>query len=218
MGSRRGLFVTLEGGEGSGKTTQRRRIVAFLRERGHEVLETREPGGTPAGELIRDLLLHRVESLHPRAELALYLASRAQLVEEVIREQLARGVSIVCDRFTDSSAAYQGGARDLGIETVERLNDWATDGVQPDLTLYFDVDPEEGLARRQSRGSGDEALDRIEREALGFHERVRAAYRVIAGRHPERFRVVPTHGGEERVWERVRSTLEGKLVEWERNA
>src|SRR5262245_3589939 len=101
MGSRTGFFVTLEGGEGSGKTTQSRRIAAYLRERGHEVLETREPGGTEAGEIVRDLLLRRVEELSPKAELALYLASRAQLVAEVIRPSLARGISVICDRFTD---------------------------------------------------------------------------------------------------------------------
>ena len=215
MGSRRGIFLTLEGGEGSGKTTQQKRIVAYLRERGHEVLEAREPGGTDAGELVREILLHRVDSLNPRAELALYLASRAQLVEEVVLPSLEAGVSVVCDRFADSSTAYQGGARDLGIEWVERLNSWAIQDVEPDLTLYFDVDPKEGLSRREGRSGGGEDLDRIERESLGFHERVREAYRMIAGRHPDRFHVIPTEGGEEEVWERVRKTLDGKLSEWE---
>ena len=120
MGSRKGIFVTLEGGEGSGKTTQRRRIVDFLESKGHEGRQTREPGGTEAGELIRDILLHRVDSLSPRAELALYLASRAQLVEELVRPSLARGVDVICDRFADSSTAYQGGGRALGIDLVER--------------------------------------------------------------------------------------------------
>jgi dTMP kinase len=215
MGSRRGIFLTLEGGEGSGKTTQQKLIVAYLRERGHEVLEAREPGGTEAGELVRDILLHRVDSLNSRAELALYLASRAQLVEEVVRPGLEAGVSVVCDRFADSSTAYQGGARDLGIEWVERLNSWAIQDVDPDLTLYFDVDPREGLTRRETRGGGSEDLDRIEREGLGFHDRVREAYRVIAGRHPDRFRVIPTDGGADAVWERVRATLDEKLSEWE---
>ena len=211
MGSRRGIFVTLEGGEGSGKTTQSRRIAAYLRSRGHEVLETREPGGTEAGEIIRDLLLHRVEHLFPRSELALYLAARAQLVAEVIRPSLERGVSVLCDRFGDSSTAYQGGGRDLGIDDVERMNDWATEGLRPDLTLYFDVPPAEGLARRGGRDGGTDRLDRIEREAMDFHERVRAAYRELARRHPTRFRVIPTEGGEEAVWERVRSTLAERL-------
>lgn len=211
MGSRKGIFLSLEGGEGSGKTTQSRRIVDYLQQRGHVVHVTREPGGTEAGEMIRDILLHRVDSLSARAELALYLASRSQLVEEVIRPKIEAGVSVICDRFGDSSTAYQGGGRDLGIEAVEEFNDWATAGLRPDLTMYFDVDPERGLSRAGSTGSPD----RIEREAIDFHERVRAAYRVIAGRHPERFRVIPTEGGEDDVWDRVRSLLDGRLVEWE---
>jgi dTMP kinase len=213
MGRATGIFVTLEGGEGSGKTTQTRRLVEHLRSRGHEVLLTREPGGTEAGEAIRRLLLHGVQELSPRAELALYLASRAQLVTEIIRPNLARGVCVVCDRYADSSTAYQGGGRDLGIDFVEKMNEWATGSLEPDLTLYFDVDPEDGLARRQGRAGGGEDLDRIEREELSFHERVRAAYRLIAGRHSERFRVIPTHGGEEEVWKRVRAALDGRLLE-----
>ena len=211
MGSRTGIFVTLEGGEGSGKTTQSRRIIAHLRSRGREVLETREPGGTEAGELIRDILLHRVATLSPRAELALYLASRAQLAEEILRPSLEGGVDVVCDRFIDSSVAYQGGGRALGVATVERMNDWATAGVSPDLTFFFDVPPATGLGRRQGRAGGGESLDRIEREALEFHERVRAAYLEIAQREPDRFHVISTEGGEEAVWERVRPELEKML-------
>lgn len=208
-----GLFITLEGGEGSGKTTQSRRIVEYLEARGEEVLVTREPGGTDAGEMIREILLHRVDELSARAELALYLASRAQLVLEVIRPALKSGVCVVCDRFGDSSTAYQGGGRDLGVEFVEKMNKWATDGLSPDLTFYFDVEPEEGLARREARAGGRDELDRIEREALDFHERVRDGYLLVAGRHPERFWVIRTDGGEDEVWERVRSVLEGRLVE-----
>jgi dTMP kinase len=214
MGTRPGFFVTLEGGEGSGKTTQRTRIAAFLRERGHQVLETREPGGTEAGEIIRDLLLRRVEHLDAKAELALYLASRAQLAHEVLGPQLARGVSVICDRYGDSSAAYQGGGRDLGVEFVERLNEWATGALAPDLTFYFDVAPHVGLARRSARSGGTDSLDRIEREGDTFHERVRETYLELARRHPARFRVIPTDDGEEAVWGRVRSALEARLREW----
>ena len=211
MGSRTGIFVTLEGGEGSGKTTQRRRIVDYLESKGHEVLQTREPGGTEAGELIRDILLHRVDFLSPRAELALYLASRAQLVEELVRPSLARGVDVICDRFADSSTAYQGGGRALGIDLVERLNDWATDGVVPDLTFWFDLPAKTGLQRRQGRSGGREALDRIEREGLDFHAEVREAYREIAARHPGRIRIIAPGGGEEEVWEQVRHALDEAL-------
>jgi dTMP kinase len=133
MGSRTGIFVTLEGGEGSGKTTQSRRIVEHLRSMGRSVVVTREPGGTDAGELIRDVLLHRVSRLSPRAELALYLASRAQLVEEVVRPNLERGVDVVCDRFGDSSTAYQGGAR--GAEWPRK-----EDGTLAMFTRRFDLE------------------------------------------------------------------------------
>ena len=213
MGSRRGIFVTLEGGEGSGKTTQSRRIVAYLRSRGREVLETREPGGTEAGEMIRDILLHRVASLSPRAELALYLASRSQLVEQIVRPKLEKGVDVICDRYTDSSTAYQGGGRELGIEFVEELNDWATGGLEPDLTLYFDLPAATGLSRRGE--AGDDEFDRIEREDLDFHERVSHAYRALAERHAQRFRVVSTEGGEEAVWERVQRELDERLMKKE---
>ena len=210
MGSRTGISVTLEGGEGSGKTTQSRRIVEYLRGKGREVLETREPGGSEAGELIRDILLHRVEALTPRAELALYLASRAELVQNQVRPALAAGKDVVCDRFGDSSTAYQGGGRGLGIEFVEKMNDWATEGLAPDVTFYFDVDPEEGLARRGRAAGG--SLDRMERERLEFHRTVRQAYLEVAERNPGRFCVVPTDGGEEEVWERVKTALDASLA------
>jgi dTMP kinase len=210
MGSRKGIFVTLEGGEGSGKTTQCRRIVAHLVAKGRDVLETREPGGTPAGELVRGILLHRVSELDPKAELSLYLASRAQLVESVVRPALAAGKDVVSDRFTDSSVAYQGGGRGLGQELVERMNEWATGGLSPDLTFYFDVDPREGLARRERSGGGE--LDRMERERVEFHDRVRRAYLETAKRNSDRFRVIPVEGGEEEVWARVRPVLEQYLA------
>lgn len=208
MGSRDGIFISLEGGEGSGKTTQLRRLVEHLRSRGRTVLETREPGGTEVGELLRDILLHRAAALTPRAELALYLASRAQLVDDVIRPALAAGTDVVCDRFMDSSVAYQGGGRELGVDLATRLNDWAIAGVRPDLTLYFDVAPETGLARRSARSGGSEDLDRIEREPLGFHDRVREAFRVIARGEPNRVRWIETEDGEERVWNRVRTAVD----------
>jgi dTMP kinase len=211
MGSRTGIFVTLEGGEGSGKTTQCRRIVEFLRDRGRTVVVTREPGGTDAGELIRDVLLHRVAHLSPRAELALYLASRAQLVDEQIRPSLGSGIDVVCDRFSDSSTAYQGGARSLGIGFVEAMNEWATSGLTPDLTFYFDVAPATGLSRREGRHEGSDELDRIEREDLAFHEEVRRAYLEIAERHPERFHVIEAGEGEEGVWKQVQRALEATL-------
>jgi dTMP kinase len=211
MGSRAGIFVTLEGGEGSGKTTQCRRIVAHLRSLGRTVLETREPGGTEAGELIRDILLHRVSALSPRAELALYLASRAQLVEEVLRPHLGRGFDVVCDRFTDSSLAYQGGGRGLGVDRVREMNDWATAELSPDVTFFFDAPAATGLERKEKRAGGRAPLDRIERESRAFHELVRRTYLAIAERESHRFRVIPTQNGEEDVWTRVRAALDEVL-------
>jgi len=211
MGSREGIFLSLEGGEGSGKTTQLRRIAEYFRSRGREVLETREPGGTEVGERIREILLARASVLHPRTELALYLASRAQLVESVIRPALARGVDVVCDRYMDSSTAYQGGGRELGFESVERLNEWAIAGIRPHLTLFFDVDPKIGLERREAGSGGRESLDRMETEPLAFHEKVRSEFRRIAERDPRRFRIVRVEGGEEAVWEQARRILDESL-------
>jgi dTMP kinase len=195
MGSREGIFLSLEGGEGSGKTTQLRRIAGYMRSLGREVLETREPGGTEVGERIREILL----------------ASRAQLVESVIRPALARGADVVCDRFMDSSTAYQGGGRELGFNAVEQLNDWAIAGIKPHLTLYFDVEARTGLQRREAGSGGRESLDRMEREPLAFHEKVRSAFRKIEERDPERFRIVRVEGSEEAVWEQARRILEDFL-------
>lgn len=173
-----GLLVTFEGGEGAGKSTQARRLVDALASRGHGAVLVREPGGTPTGESVRSLLLDvergpRVD----RAELLLYLAARAELVDTVIRPALARGEIVVCDRFVDASVAYQGGGRRLGDTQVAALNDFATDGLVPDVTFLLDIDPAEGLARVAGRGRPD----RIEREPLAFHARVRDAYRGLAG-------------------------------------
>lgn len=217
MGSRDGIFVSLEGGEGSGKTTQLRRIAEFLRANGRIVRETREPGGTEVGEMIREILLTRASAMTPRTELALYLASRAQLVEEVIRPALAEGSDVVCDRFMDSSTAYQGGGRGLGLEEVANMNGWAVAGIAPHLTFYFDVPARTGLSRRAAQ-AGESRLDRIERESLDFHERVRNAFRQIAAREPARFCVIDVEEGEARVWEHVRERLERLIREIRGNA
>jgi dTMP kinase len=166
--------------------------------------------------MIREILLTRVSALTPRAELALYLASRAQLVDDVIRPSLQDGIDVVCDRFADSSTAYQGGGRLLGAELVTSMNDWATAGIEPDLTLFFDVEAKTGLERRSARGGGQEGFDRMEREPLEFHERVRNAFRAIATRDPQRFRIVEVRGGEEDVWGRVQLILEELLRRRER--
>lgn len=189
----RGLFITFEGTEGSGKSSVARGVAeAFLRA-GIPCLVTREPGGAPAPEEIRRVLLDpRHRGLSPRAELLLYLASRAQLVEEVIRPAMGRGVTVLCDRFMDASVAYQGWARGLGEGLVERLNEFAVDGTVPDRTVLLDLPVAEGFARGPERREteGERSRDRLELEDRAFHERVREGYLRIARREPERVVVV----------------------------
>lgn len=179
------MFVSFEGIDGSGKSTQARALAERLGASGREVVLTREPGGTPLGEEIRALLLHAGD-VAPWAEAALFAASRAQHVEELIAPALGRGAVVVCDRYLDSSVAYQGGARGLGIDAVLDLNLAAVGGLLPDVTFLLLVDPDVA-ARRVGAGR-----DRIEREADRFMTRVDAAYRVLADRYPSR--IVPIDG------------------------
>ncbi len=199
-----GLFVTFEGGEGSGKSTQVARLAARLRSLGLDPLVTREPGGTALAEGIRALLLdpdHRPGAL---AEAFLLLASRSELVAQVIRPALAAGRVVICDRYTDSTLAYQGGGRGLDLGLLEAWNRAATGGLIPDLTLLFDVDPAVGLERR---GRASAATNRLDREALEFHTRVHACYRELAAREPARWVVIdasqPADLLEHAVWEAV---------------
>jgi dTMP kinase len=184
----RGFFVTFEGGEGSGKTTQLKALLGHLRSVGRDVVETRDPGGTAIGNQIRGLLLDgenaRMDSL---TELLLYEASRAQLVQEVVQPVLAAGQILLCDRFTDSTVAYQGYGRGLDLDLIERLNASAARGIRPDLTFFLDLDPVVGLERVKRRLTPSRASrDRLEDEALAFHERVRQGFRALAAREPER--------------------------------
>ena len=187
---RTGLFVTFEGVEGCGKSTQAAALEDVLSRRGTPVVLTREPGGTPLGERIRDILLDTGEAgMTPLAELFLYLASRAQHVERKVLPLLEDGHVVISDRFADASVAYQGGGRELGAELVSALNKTALGGVQVDVTFLLDLDPEEGL-ERLARAKGAGAPDRIESERLEFHRRVREAYLDAARREPERFVVL----------------------------
>jgi dTMP kinase len=198
------LFISLEGGEGAGKSTQHARIVEWLESAGYDVVETREPGGTPVSEQVRRVLLDtRNAGLEPMAELLLMFAARAQLVQEVIRPALAAGKTVVCDRFADASYAYQGGGRGLGAETVAAVEEIVLQGLRPDLTLLFDVPVAQGMDRVAGRG----AADRFESEARGFFERVRQAYLQRAAENPERFRVIDASGDEEQVWRQVEKAL-----------
>ena len=198
----RGKFITLEGPEGSGKSTHARLLVAQLQAGGHSVITTREPGGTPVGEVVRRLLQHDAggEGMAAEAELFLFMASRAQLVRQIIAPALADGVCVVCDRFADSTTAYQGYARGCDVEKILALNDLATGGLAPDLTILLDVDVKAGFERMCHRNQrhGVEK-DRIERETLCFHERVRSGYLELARRWPQRIRVVDAARDEDAV-------------------
>jgi dTMP kinase len=185
-----GFFITFEGVEGCGKSTQVRALGERLRSNGHRVSETREPGGTEVGERCREILLDTGHAgMVAAAELFLYLASRAEHVDKVIVPGLESGEVVISDRYGDASVAYQGGGRGLGTERVEALNEVATCGVKPDVTFLLDLDPEVGL-ERLVRGRGEHSRDRIESEVLEFHKRVRTAYLECAAREPERFVVI----------------------------
>lgn len=181
-----GFFISLEGGEGAGKST----VIAAMRDvlgaRGYEVVQTREPGGTAAGEAIRALLLDPANTLAAETELLLMFASRAQLVRELVQPALQRGAVVLADRFTDASFAYQGGGRGIDAGCIADLERWAA-GIKPDLTVLLDVGVAQGLARARSRGGEP---DRIEREQDSFFERVRASYLARAAAEPGRFRVI----------------------------
>ena len=180
-------FITVEGVEGAGKTTQLTFMSAFLEGAGKPVLLTREPGGTALGEEIRTLLLgHRQEELAPDTELLLLFAARAEHIQRVIRPALAAGTWVVCDRFTDASYAYQGGGRGIASARIAVLEDWVQGGLRPDLTVLFDLPVEQSLARAGRRGRAD----RFESETLAFFQRVRNTYLELAARYPRRYRII----------------------------
>ncbi len=208
----RGVFLTLEGGEGAGKTTQAALLAERLREAGRAVILTREPGDTPLGAGLRRMLVE--DSGDPPcgwAELFLYAADRAQHVERVVRPALERGAVVVCDRFADATEAYQGWGRGLPLEAVRSVNRLATAGLTPHRTVLLDLPPNQGLRRALGRAQGASEV-RFEREALAFHERVRRGYLEIARREPGRVRVVdgtgPPGAVAERVWAVVRDLFE----------
>lgn len=185
----RGKFITVEGSEGVGKTTNINHVRARLEEQGVEVVQTREPGGTALGEEVRELLLdHRHTGMSQDAELMLMFAARAEHLAQVIIPALDAGKWVLCDRFTDASHAYQGGGRGIPTERIAALEQWVQKGLQPDFTLLLDIEPEIGLERAGRRG----ALDRFEKEEIEFFHRVRATYLERAQQYPDRFRVVDT--------------------------
>lgn len=183
----KGLFITIEGGDGSGKSTQIDRLRHYLEDKNMEVVLTREPGGTVISEAIRGIVLNSAYmEMSDTTEALLYAASRAQHVEEFIKPTLEAGKVVICDRFVDSSVIYQGYARGLGMDHIEKINSYATGGLEPDLTILLDIDAEEGLKRKKDQRE----LDRLELQKFELHKKVSEGYRILAKKHPQRIHAI----------------------------
>ena len=208
-----GILITFEGGEGSGKSTQLSRLAARLLAAGREVVTVSEPGTTAVGLQIRELLLHAKEGreMHPKAELLLFAASRAQLMEEVIKPALARAAVVLSDRFTDSTIVYQGRARRVDLEFIHALNAFTTDDLRPHLTILFDLDVSTAQARMRRRVRPVGAYDRMEALPVSFFQTVREGYLELARAEPERFRVVNAARRPEEVEEEIWGVIRGLL-------
>lgn len=204
------LFITFEGGEGSGKTTALKKINQMLLDRGYQTVLTREPGGTPISEQIREVILNKANTdMDSRTEALLYAASRRQHLVQKIWPALREGKIVLCDRFLDSSLAYQGVARGLGIDEVLHVNEYATEGQYPDLTFFFDLDPEEGL-KRIAANSGRE-VNRLDLEKLSFHEKVRSAFLDLSQKFKDRYVVIDASKSPEEVADAVFAAIQKKL-------
>ncbi|HAR94689.1 MAG TPA: dTMP kinase [Deltaproteobacteria bacterium] len=201
------MFITFEGIEGSGKTTHVDLLSDYLEKQGHRVVRTREPGGTPVGEALRSVLLKKDLRVLPLTELLVFLASRAQHVEEVIRPALEEGNIVLCDRFVDASYAYQGYGRGIDLGIIETLNRLVTKGVRPNLTILLDCTVEVGLGRK----SADGHLDRFEKEELSFHQKIRSAYLELAEDDPKRFVVLNAKKDVAKTQEVIREKVERLL-------
>ncbi|GES48699.1 thymidylate kinase [Rhizobium sp. NBRC 114257] len=212
MADANGLFVSFEGGEGAGKSTQIRRLAERLRERGHEVLVTREPGGSPGAEAVRHVLLSgAAEMFGTRMEAILFAAARNDHVEDVIRPALSRGTIVLCDRFMDSSRVYQGVTGNLEPDYIEALQRVAVNGVIPHCTLILDIPAEVGLARARKRASAVTAPDRFEKEEMQTHEKRREAFLDIASREPERCHVIDAQRSEDEIAAEIAEIVDKRL-------
>ncbi len=202
------MFITFEGPEGSGKTSQIPQLCAYLEALGYRVFSTREPGGTSIGDQIREVLLaNQNTAMHPRTEILLFQASRAQLVDQEINPRLKAGEIVLCDRYADSTIAYQGYGHCLDLEQLRNIVDFATSGLKPDLTLLLDLEVEIGLARRQNQGG----INRLDALALEFHCRVRQGYLKLATAEPERWVVIDASQPAEQVQQDLRVAILGRL-------
>ncbi|MED3983923.1 dTMP kinase [Peribacillus simplex] len=203
---KRGIFITMEGPEGAGKTTITQMLGKALQQEGYQVLLTREPGGVPISEQIREVILNKDNTaMDSRTEALLYAAARRQHLVEVVMPELERGGIVLCDRFIDSSLAYQGHARGLDIEEVYNINKFAIGDMMPDATIFFDIDPEEGLRRIQS--NGEREVNRLDLEALDFHKKVCEGYQFIINRWKDRFIIVDAGRTIGEVLEETKASL-----------
>ncbi|WP_458353726.1 dTMP kinase [Peribacillus frigoritolerans] len=203
---KRGIFITMEGPEGAGKTTITQMLGKALQQEGYQILLTREPGGVPISEQIREVILNKDNTaMDSRTEALLYAAARRQHLVEVVMPELERGGIVLCDRFIDSSLAYQGHARGLDIEEVYNINKFAIGDMMPDATLFFDIDPEEGLRRIQS--NGEREVNRLDLEALDFHKKVCEGYQFIINRWKDRFIIVDAGRTIDEVFEETKASL-----------
>lgn len=204
-----GLFISMEGPDGAGKSTQIELLRRYLADKGYEIVITREPGGTVISEAIRQLILNKeYVEMCPNTELLLYAAARAQLVNEVIRPSLEAGKAVICDRFVESSVVYQGIARGMGIETVYAVNEYALEGLRPQLTFFLDLDAEEGLRRKKKQAE----LDRMEAAGLEFHQKVTEGYRMLAEREKERIMRISATLPQEDIHAKIVLAIEERIL------
>ena len=209
------MFISFEGLDGSGKTTQIELFAAYLRAEGYDVVVTREPGGTAIGDQIRDVL-HSLknEAMHPRTELLLYNASRAQLVEEYIRPKLEAGTIVICDRFADSTLAYQGYGHGLDLDMLQMILDFTTGGLKPDCTIYLDISAEAGLKRREEAAAAGEEWTRMDAQTLAFHRRVGNGYRQLIAQDQDRWLVIDALGSEKEIQHRIMKAFLPRLKQF----
>ena len=204
----KGILISVEGPDGAGKTTQITLLREYLKEKGYDSIVTREPGGTKISEKIRALILDRENmEMGKETEMLLYAAARAQLVHEVIKPALEQGKAVICDRYVDSSAVYQGIARGLGIDTVYEVNGYAIQGILPDLTIHLDLDAEQGIKRKKKQTE----LDRMELETMDFHKKVAEGYRELAKRDPKRIKTIDAAASIEEIQMQVRAFVENLI-------